>query len=94
MFLNLRYIPWPRWDEFAQHARDFYAISGFPRIQGAIDGTHIGIINPTTDHNLYFNRKSYTSINVMVGINENKLLKNMSLRFLYVLLCQLNEGSC
>lgn len=31
---------------------------------GAIDGTHISIVAPSTDEGIYFNRKGYHSENV------------------------------
>lgn len=44
---------------------DFYQIAGFPRVMGAIDGTHVKIQSPGGhDAELFRNRKRYFSINV------------------------------
>uniref|UniRef100_A0A671LQA6 DDE Tnp4 domain-containing protein n=1 Tax=Sinocyclocheilus anshuiensis TaxID=1608454 RepID=A0A671LQA6_9TELE len=43
---------------------DFFNISGFPNVIGAIDGTHIRIKAPSTHEPLFVNRKGYHSINV------------------------------
>lgn len=44
----------------------FYDRTGFPNVIGAIDGCHIGIIRPSHSEHLYFNRKGYHSLNVMM----------------------------
>ncbi|XP_059380106.1 putative nuclease HARBI1 [Carassius carassius] len=44
----------------------FMNIAGFPGVVGVIDGTHIRIIAPSEDEDVYVNRKRYHSINVQV----------------------------
>ncbi len=41
-------------------------IASFPGVVGAIDGTHIKIIAPSVNENIYVNRKRYHSINTQV----------------------------
>ena len=49
-------------------AHDFYKIRKMPKIVGAIEGTHVGIINPNKDDATFFNRKNFTSLNVLASI--------------------------
>lgn len=49
--------------------RGFYGKTGFPGIIGCVDGTHVRIISPATDQHLYYNRKGFHSINVMLVSN-------------------------
>ncbi|XP_072142761.1 putative nuclease HARBI1 [Dermacentor andersoni] len=42
----------------------FYAVAGFPRVVGAIDGTHVRIQAPGEHEEAYVNRHFYHSINV------------------------------
>ena len=47
--------------------RQFYEITGFPGVIGAIDCTHVPILCPaSTDAELYRNRKEFMPINVQV----------------------------
>ena len=47
------------------------AIAGMPRVVGAIDGTHIKIIAPSKDEEVFVNRKKVHSINTQVVFDEN-----------------------
>lgn len=38
--------------------------TGIPGIMGAIDGTHIAVTKPVDHGEVYFNRKSYYSLNI------------------------------
>ncbi len=49
-----------------QKETQFMQIASFPGVVGAIDGTHIKIIAPTVNENIYVNRKRYHSINTQV----------------------------
>ena len=52
-----------------QTATKFAGIAGFPRVIGAIDGTHVPIKAPTGDREpVYCNRKGYHSINAQVEV--------------------------
>lgn len=45
----------------------FFEKTGFPGVIGCVDGTHVKIIKPRFDvQHLYYNRKGYHSLNVMV----------------------------
>lgn len=44
----------------------FYEKTGFPGVIGCIDGTHISIIPPAHDKHLFYNRKGFHSLNVML----------------------------
>lgn len=58
----------------------FSRINGFPRVIGAIDGTHIPIIAPNTNEYLFIKIKGYHSLNLMVC--NNNLLQAFVLSFL------------
>ena len=45
---------------------DFIAIAGMPGVVGAIDGTHIEIIAPSKDEDVFVNRKKVHSINTQI----------------------------
>lgn len=58
-------------DELKQSASDFYTIARFPKVIGAIDGTHVKIQSPGGDDaEVYRNRKGYFSFNVQVLQNK------------------------
>lgn len=63
-----QFIRWPRGEHARQVAREFESHSAFPRVVGAIDGTHIKINAPTEDAQSYINRKGTHSIQVQVRI--------------------------
>lgn len=47
--------------------RNFFEKTGFPGVIGCVDGTHVKIFKPRFDiQHLYYNRKGYHSLNVMV----------------------------
>jgi hypothetical protein len=51
--------------------RGFFAINNFPRVIGAIDGTHIPIRNPGGPlAQIYINRKGWYSINTQVVVDH------------------------
>ncbi|KAK0150778.1 putative nuclease HARBI1 [Merluccius polli] len=49
-----------------QHQTNFMAIAGMPGVVGAIDGTHIKIIAPSKDEDVFVNRKKLHSINTQI----------------------------
>lgn len=65
---SCRYIKWPKMHEMPTHARKWYDIANFPRVIGAVDGTHIPIRCPDVRDRNYFCRKEFHSLNVMVRI--------------------------
>lgn len=78
--LSFRYIRWPQPNEYSARAAEFYAIAGFPKIVGAVDGMHVAIRNPNRSHNNYYNRKHFTSINVMVISNADLTFSHVDAR--------------
>ena len=48
---------------------NFMAIAGMPGVVGAIDGTHIQIIAPSIDEDVFVNRKKVHSINTQIAFN-------------------------
>ncbi len=62
-----RFIDFPTTPHIIQQKQtQFMQIAGFPGVVGAIDGTHIKIIAPSVNENVYVNRKRYHSINTQV----------------------------
>ena len=81
---------WPRCShvyrqQMAHNAHQFHALSGFPRIIGSLDGTHIKIKRPYGDEErAYVNRHHDHSLNVQVhfcfslsGLHPWSYLKNL-----------------
>ncbi|XP_050550858.1 putative nuclease HARBI1 [Spodoptera frugiperda] len=61
---------------------EFYNIARFPRVLGAIDGTHIRIQSPCSQVGEEFrNRKGYFSLNVQAVCNANLLFMNVVARW-------------
>lgn len=63
----------PRWVQFpttqeekAKIALSFYGKHKIPGVVGCVDGTHVRIIAPSENKHLYYNRKGYFSLNVML----------------------------
>ena len=50
---------------------NFMAIAGMPGVVGVIDGTHIKIIAPSNDEDVFVNRKKVHSINTQVVFDSN-----------------------
>lgn len=67
MKLAPTFITWPQGDKAQQVMKGFYATSAFPKIIGAIDGTHINITAPHNDPECYVNRKGHHSIHLQVN---------------------------
>ncbi|XP_062849563.1 putative nuclease HARBI1 [Trichomycterus rosablanca] len=62
-----RFIDFPTTPRVIQQKQtQFMQIAGFPGVVGAIDGTHIKIIAPSINEDVYVNRKRYHSINTQV----------------------------
>ncbi|CAH2088804.1 unnamed protein product [Euphydryas editha] len=63
----LKYIKFP----FSRREREvimkeFMEKFGFPGVIGCIDGTHVALIRPKDHEEVYFNRKNYHSLNVLI----------------------------
>ena len=50
---------------------DFLSIANFPGVIGVINGTHIRIVAPKEQEDVFVNRKGYHSINVQVVFDAN-----------------------
>lgn len=59
-------IKWPTNERVDQVWAGFEATSGFPKVIGAIDGTHINIPAPKENPEAYVNRKGHHSIQLQV----------------------------
>ncbi|XP_055380517.1 putative nuclease HARBI1 isoform X1 [Condylostylus longicornis] len=60
-------IKFPEENERNEIKLAFYEKFGFPGVIGCVDGTHVRIITPSKNHqHLYYNRKGYHSLNVML----------------------------
>ncbi|XP_031328081.1 putative nuclease HARBI1 [Photinus pyralis] len=72
--LRARYIKLPFTAEgLLELQQQFYEVARFPRVIGAVDGTHIRIQSPGGDDaEVFRNRKSYHSINVQ-GVTDARL---------------------
>ncbi|XP_054745868.1 putative nuclease HARBI1 [Anastrepha obliqua] len=63
----------PRWIQFPETAEEkskiaiaFYIKHKIPSVVGCVDGTHVEIIALSENSHLYYNRKGYYSLNVML----------------------------
>lgn len=70
-------IPIPNHEKWKEIAALFNKKANFPHCLGAVDGKHIRLIKPKGSASLYFNYKSYFSINLMAVADANY-------RFVYV----------
>lgn len=81
---NLRqnFISMPTQDEVNVVFQQFYNIAHFPRVVGAIDGTHIPICNPGgLDAQRFFNRKQFYSINVQACCDHKYAIRSIVARW-------------
>lgn len=54
----------------------FFEKTGFPGVIGCVDGTHVKIFKPRLDvQHLYYNRKGYHSLNVMVVCDHKMIIR-------------------
>ena len=58
-------------NEISMVKRNFYINCHLPNVVGAIDGTLIPIIAPTTDEHVYVCRKGYHAINCQAVVDTN-----------------------
>ncbi|XP_039602265.1 putative nuclease HARBI1 [Polypterus senegalus] len=76
--LTSQYITFPNTAaERTQIMTDFYNITGFPSVIGAVDCTHVALKAPTVDEFAFQNRKGYHSINVQVICDAHLNLLNV-----------------
>uniref|UniRef100_A0A6P7H1J5 Putative nuclease HARBI1 n=1 Tax=Diabrotica virgifera virgifera TaxID=50390 RepID=A0A6P7H1J5_DIAVI len=68
--------------EILTHQEKFYSMFRFPRIIGAVDGTHIRIQSPGgNDAEVFRNRKSFFSLNVQVVCDADMKFENVVARW-------------
>ncbi|CAH2101079.1 unnamed protein product [Euphydryas editha] len=70
------FIQWPTGDDATTVMQGFEESSGFPKIIGAIDGTHIRINATKEDQRAYVNRKGYHSIHLQLVCDHRCLITN------------------
>lgn len=76
------YIRMPNLEEANIVFQNFYNIAHFPRVIGAIDGTHIPISNPGgNDSQRFINRKGFYSINVQACCDFNYSIRSIVARW-------------
>ena len=63
--------------------RGFYSMRQFPGVIGAVDGTHIKLLQqPSVGHSeLYRNRKDYFSLNVQIMVDHDLLIRDIVTRW-------------
>lgn len=66
LFPTNRYIKWPKEHQYGTFALGWYEKHGFPQIIGCVDGTHVPIKCPNRNDNIFYCRKDFHSLNVMV----------------------------
>lgn len=62
-------------EEMRRAKRYFYEKSGIPGVVMCVDGTHVKIIPPTRNRNLYYNRKGFYSLNVMMMCDDEHRIR-------------------
>lgn len=61
-------ITWPKEERVEEVFKGFAANSAFPKVIGALDGTHVNIRAPTNNPECYVDRKGHHSIQLQVSI--------------------------
>lgn len=60
------FIKWPTENSVQEIWAGFEVISSFPKVIGAIDGTHVNIPSPRVNPEAYINRKGHHTIQLQV----------------------------
>ncbi|KAJ1178720.1 hypothetical protein NDU88_003962 [Pleurodeles waltl] len=81
MKLMRSYIIFPEEGDLPTVKGDFYALGHIPNIIGAIDGTHVALVPPKDDEQVYRNRKSYHSMNVQVVCLADQYISHVNAKF-------------
>ncbi|XP_058827061.1 putative nuclease HARBI1 [Topomyia yanbarensis] len=53
----------------------FYGKTGFPGVIGCVNGTHVSIIPPVRNKHLFYNRKGFYSLNVILVCDHNLMIR-------------------
>ncbi|KAJ1135965.1 hypothetical protein NDU88_002394 [Pleurodeles waltl] len=75
------YIIFPEEVDLPTVKGDFYALGHILNIIGAIDGTHVALVPPKDDEQVYRNRKSYHSMNVQVVCLADQYISHVNAMF-------------
>ncbi|KAK9980706.1 hypothetical protein ABG768_000296, partial [Culter alburnus] len=73
-----KYVKFPSKDEEDAIAERFFAVAGFPRICGVIDGTHVRIQAPHQYEDQFVNRKNFHSLNVQLICDPDCKITNVT----------------
>lgn len=68
-----KYISFPTGERLRKVTEGFEKSWGLPQCAGAVDGSHIPIAAPTTNHTDYYNRKGYYSIIIQALVDYQYL---------------------
>lgn len=72
------FIQFPTDQEIPEIRRNFFQKQGFPGVIGAVDCTHIRILNPGgVDSELFRNRKGWFSLNVQVLCDDKLMIRDI-----------------
>ncbi|XP_055614942.1 putative nuclease HARBI1 [Toxorhynchites rutilus septentrionalis] len=67
--------------EMREAKRFFYEKSGIPGVIMCVDGTHVKIIPPIADRNLFYNRKGFYSLNTMIICDHTQRIRFVDASF-------------
>ncbi|KAJ1219024.1 hypothetical protein NDU88_006595 [Pleurodeles waltl] len=81
MKLMRSYIIFPEEGDLPTVKGDFYALGHIPNIIGAIDGTHVALVPPKDDEQVYRNRKNDHSMNVQVVCLADQYISHVNAKF-------------
>lgn len=70
------YISWPNVDRENDISDSFFDLCGIPNICGALDGTHIAIVNCPQGESDYINRKGFASVQLQLIVDDTLLINN------------------
>ena len=65
------YIKFPDLNEQSQVQQSFFEKCGFPLVIGFIDGSHVSIVAPSNNEEIYVNRRNEHSINIQAIRDSN-----------------------
>lgn len=73
-----QFVAFPTPAEYAKISNEFRQKRGFPGVIGALDGTHVRIMNPGgEDSELFRNRKGWFSINVQMLCDDKLVIRDV-----------------
>ncbi|KAJ1204244.1 hypothetical protein NDU88_008025 [Pleurodeles waltl] len=75
------YIIFPEVGDLPTVKGDLYALGHIPNIIGAIDGTHVALVPPKDNEQVYRNLKNYHSMNVQVVCLADQYISHLNAKF-------------